>query len=91
MLGVINSTGKGVVIDSSSPTLKLGKQACPDLGRDLELYWTSSLLLNDHGTSPNFLACDEGPNFDLNEIAASKFAVDGEIEQGAVSHSPLSI
>lgn len=51
MLGVINSTGKGVVIDSSSPTLKLGKQACPDLGRDLELYWTSSLLLNDRKRS----------------------------------------
>ena len=91
MIGVVDPTGKGIVINCSSPSLKPGKQACPDLGRDLELYWTSSLLLNDHGTSSNFLACHEGPNFDLNEIAASELAIDGEIEQRAVSHSPLSV
>lgn len=85
MIGVVAPTGKGIVIDCSSPPLKPGKQACPDLGRNLKLYRTSSLLLNDHGTSSNFLACDEGANFDLNEIAASELAVDSEIEQRTVS------
>jgi len=91
VIGVVDSTGKRIVIDSSSPTLKPGKQACPDLGRNLELNWTSSFLLDDHGTSTNFLACDERPNFDLDEIATSELAVDSEIEQRAVSHSSLSV
>ena len=76
----MDPTGKGIVIDCSSPSLKPGKQACPDLGRDLELYGSSSPLLADHGTSSNILTCDEGPNFDLYEIAASELTVDDEIE-----------
>ena len=33
MIGVVNSTGKGVVIDCSTSPFKPCKQTCPDLGR----------------------------------------------------------
>jgi hypothetical protein len=65
MIVVVDSTGKGIVIDCTSPPLKPAKQACSDLGRNLELYGTSSFLLDDHGTSSNVLARDEGPDFDF--------------------------
>ena len=91
MIGVVDPTGEGIVIDRSSPPPKPGKHASPDLSRDLELYGTSGLLLNDHGTSSNFRACHKGSNFDLNEIAAAELAVDGKIEQRSISYSPLSV
>jgi len=66
MICVIDPPGKGIVIDRSSPPLKPGAQAGPDLG--LSNCKTSSLLLNDHRTSSNCFARDEGSDFDLNEI-----------------------
>jgi hypothetical protein len=44
-------------------------------------------LLNDHGAGSNFLTCDEGSDFDLNEIAAPELAVYCEIKQRAISHA----
>ncbi len=34
---------------------------------------------------------DEGADFDLDEITAAELAVDGEIEQRAISHAPLPV
>jgi hypothetical protein len=91
MMGMIDSTGKGVVVNCSTPPFKPCKQACPNFGCDLELYWTTGLLLNDHGAGSNFLTCDEGSDFDLNEIAAPELAVYCEIKQRAISHAPLPV
>ncbi|MBL0374590.1 hypothetical protein JJB09_21495 [Rhizobium sp. KVB221] len=55
MIGMIDSTGKGVVVNCSASPFKPCKQACPDFGRDLELYRTTGLLLDDHGAGSNFL------------------------------------
>ena len=83
MICVIDPTGKGIVNDRSSPPLKPGTQGGPDLGRNL--------LLNDHRASANLFARDEGSDFDFNEIAVAELAVDGEIEQRTISHSPFSV
>jgi hypothetical protein len=91
MIGVVYSTGKGIVIDCSSPSLKPSKQTSPDLGRNLELHRASSLLLDDHRASSNFVARDEGPDFDFYQIAAAELAVDGKIEQRTISHPSLSV
>jgi hypothetical protein len=48
-------------------------------------------LLNDHGTRSNFCSCHEGSDFDPNEIAASKFAVDCEVKQRAISQAPFPV
>jgi hypothetical protein len=42
MICVVYSTGKGIVIDRSSPSLKPGKQTSSDLGRNLELHGAQS-------------------------------------------------
>ncbi len=81
MICVVSSTGKGIVIDCSSSSLKPCKQISSDLGRNLELHGASSLLLDDHRTSSNFVARDEGPDFHFYQIAAAELAVDGKIEQ----------
>lgn len=81
MICVVYSTGKGIVIDCSSSSLKPCKQISSDLGRNLELHGASSLLLDDHRTSSNFVARDEGPDFHFYQIAAAELAVDGKIEQ----------
>lgn len=65
MIGVVDATGKGIVIDCSSPSLKPGEQTSSDLGRKLELHGSSSLLLDDHRASSNILARDECPNFSV--------------------------
>lgn len=75
MMGMIDSTGKDVVVNCSTSPFKPRKQTCPDVGCDLELYRTTGLLLDDHGAGSNFLTCDEGSDFDLNKIAASELTV----------------
>lgn len=91
MIGMLDPTGKGVVVNCAASPFKPCKQTCPDVGRDLELYGTTCLLLDDHGAGSNFLTHNEGSDFDLNKIAASKLTVDCEIKQRAISHPPLSV
>lgn len=84
MIRVVDATGKGIVIDCSSPSLKPGKQTSSDLGRDLELHGSSSLPLDDHRASSNFVARDNGPDFDFYQIAAAELAVDGKMEKCSI-------
>jgi hypothetical protein len=51
----------------------------------------SSLLLDDDRASSNFVARDEGPDFDFYQIAAAELAVDGKIEQRSISHPSFSV
>lgn len=71
MIGMIDPAGKGVVLDGSASPFKSRKQTCSDVSRNLELDRTSGFLLDDHGAGSDFLACDEGSDLDLNQIAAS--------------------
>lgn len=91
MIRVVDATGNGIVIDCSSPSLKPGKQTSSDLGRDLELHGSSSLPLDDHRASSNFVARDKGPDFDFYQIAAAELAVDGKIEKCSISHPSFSV
>lgn len=91
MISVVDATGKGIVIDSSSPSLQPGKQTSSDLGRNFELHGSSSLLLDDHRASSNFVASDECPDFKFDQIAAAELAVDGEIEKRSISHPSFTV
>jgi hypothetical protein len=57
---------------------EIKQRCCPNTvaRKDLKLYGTTGLLLDDHGAGSNFLTCDEGSDFDLNKIAASELTVD---------------
>jgi hypothetical protein len=91
MIDVVDTTGKGMVINCSSPSLKPSKQTCSDLGRDLELHGASSLLPDGHSASANVVAHDERPDFDFYQITAAERAVDGKIEQRMISHPSFSV
>ncbi|CDZ69898.1 Hypothetical protein NGAL_HAMBI2610_14990 [Neorhizobium galegae bv. orientalis] len=71
MIGMIDPTGKGKVIDCSASPFKPCKQTSPNVSRDLELDRTSGFLLDDHGSGSDLLACDGCSDFELNEIAVS--------------------
>lgn len=53
MIGMVNPTGKGVVVYCSASPLKPRKQTCPHVRRDFELNRTAGLLLNDHSAGSN--------------------------------------
>ncbi len=91
MISVADATGKGIVIDCSSPSLKPGKQTSSDLSRNFELHGSSSLLLDDHCPSSNVVAGDECPDFQLNQIAAAELAVDGKIEKRPISYPSFTV
>jgi hypothetical protein len=88
---MVNATGKGIVIDCSSPSLKPAKQTSSDLSRNLELHGSSSLLLDDHRPSSNVVAVDECPDFQLYQIAAAELAVDRKIEKRPISHPSFTV
>jgi len=80
MIGMIDSTGKSVVVDCSASPFKPCKQTRSDFGSNFELHGATGLLLDNHGASSNFLTCDKGSDLDLNKIAASELTVDREIK-----------
>ncbi|MDH4441825.1 MAG: hypothetical protein QE284_15735 [Rhizobium sp.] len=79
LTSAVDATGKGIVIDCSSPSLKPGKQTRPDLNRNFELHGSSSLLLDDHRPSSNVVAGDECPDFQLCKIAAAETIDDAAV------------
>ena len=91
MICVVDATGKGIVIDCSSPSLKPGKQTSSDLSCDFELHGSSSRLLDDHRPSSNVVAGYECPDFQLYQIAATELAVDGKIKKRPISHPSFTI
>jgi hypothetical protein len=91
MISVVHATGKGIVIDCSSPSLKPSEQTSSDLGRNVELHGSASLLLDAHRASSNFVAHGESPNIQFYQIAAAELAVDGKIEKRTISHPSFSV
>jgi hypothetical protein len=91
MIGMVDSTGKGVVVNCSTSPLKPCKQTRPHVRRDFELNRTAGLLLNDHGSGSNFRSGHEGSDLHFDEIATTQLAVDCEVKQGAISHASLPV
>lgn len=79
MIGMVDPTGKGVVVNCSTSPLKSCKQTCPHVRRDFELNRTAGLLLDDHGSGSIFRSCHKASNFHFYEIAATQLAVDCEV------------
>jgi hypothetical protein len=88
---MVDATGKSVVVDRSSTTLKPCQQTRPGICRDLELNRTTGLLLNDPCSGSNFRSCDKFSDFHFYGIAAAQLAVDCEIKQRAISHASFPI
>ncbi len=91
VISVANATGKGIVIDCSSPSLKPGKQTSSDLRRDFELHGSSSFLLDDRRPSSNVVTSHETSDFQFYQIAAAELAVDGKIEKRPISHPSFTV
>jgi hypothetical protein len=53
--------------------------------RDLELNWPQRLLLRDDCSSRDLVAVADIADFELDEVAATQFAVDAEVEQRELS------
>jgi hypothetical protein len=49
------------------------------------------LLLNHCGSVPDLVTCDHIADLDLNQIAASQFAIDCQVKQRSIPQSSLSI
>ena len=90
-IGMVDATGKSIVADRSSATLKPCQQPCPGICRDLELNRAAGILLNDHCSGSNFRSCDKGSNLHFHKIAAAQLAVDCEFKQRAISHASYPI
>ncbi len=91
MIGMVDTTGKGIVVDCSSPSLKPSKQTGSDLSRNFELHRPAGLLLDDYRSSSDFMASDEGPDFEFYQIAAAELTVDRKIEKRTISHPSFSV
>jgi hypothetical protein len=79
------------IIHTATSTLKAGKQAGPGVRDYLELDRSSCLLLNNHGSSTDRRSGHEGADLDLHQIAASKLAIDGQVEKRPVPHPALTV
>lgn len=91
MISRVDATGKGIVIDCSSPSLKPGKQTSSDLRRDFELHGSSSFLLDDRRPSSNVVTSYESSDFQFYQIAAAELAVDSKFEKRPISHPSFTV
>ena len=64
---------------------------CCEISHQFELDWSSCLLLNDCRAVADAAATNDIPGFNLNDVAAAKLAIDGQIEKRAVSKAPVLI
>jgi hypothetical protein len=66
-------------------------EALPRLGHDFKLHGSTGLLLDDSRAIAERSATHQVTNFELYEIAAAEFALDGAIEQRAVAQAPMFV
>jgi len=91
MRRVIDAARERIVLDRSTAPLKPCQEASTSIRHDLELNWSTGLLLNHHRPCSQLTAGDKVADFDLHQIAASQLAVDRKIEKCPVSKPMLSI
>jgi hypothetical protein len=71
-----------------APGMREGSHVRRSSARTAQL---ARLLFHDHSAGPDFWPDYQGPDFDLDEIAAAQLAVDCHIEERFVSQPPLPI
>jgi hypothetical protein len=85
----VDAAGKGKVLEATAEQPQPCQQARARWLEQFELNRSAGLLLNDHCAVPDLAATHQVADRDRNHIAAAQFAVDGEIEQGAIPQTAL--
>ena len=57
----------------------------------LELHWLTRFRLDDDGTAANLAAQHKIADPDLHHVAATKLAVDRQIEERTIAHAPVLV
>lgn len=63
----------------------------PGLSRQLELYGSAGLLLQDHRSGGCEVAVAHIADSETNEVAAAELAIDPEVEEGQVAYPLLKL
>jgi hypothetical protein len=84
-------TGERKVIYRPSAPLEPCQQTRSGICCDFELDRSSRFLLDHHRTRSDIRTYHQCADLRLHQIAPSQLAIDGEVEQGSVSHTPLAI
>jgi len=85
------AAGEGVVVESTSAAFKPGLKARPSRVQQLELDRPAGLLPRDRGSGSHSAAADEFTDPDFHNVAASRLAVDGQVEKRPVAKTMFSV
>lgn len=81
----------GIVVDRAATLLEPSQGAHSCWLEQFKLHRASGLLLHDHRARPDAATADEITYSDRHHVTATKFAVDGEVEQRSVAKPVLAI
>ena len=79
------------VVDGSSAPIEPSGETFPRFCHDFELHRSTGLLLDDGRAVAKSTRAHQVAYLDLDEIAASQLAIDGQIEQRSVAQAPMFI
>jgi hypothetical protein len=89
VIGVIRSAREHEVVQRAATALQPLKQARPSRFEQFELHRPAGLLLNYDGSLADATTAHQLADPDLDQITASKLAVDAKIEQRSISEPML--
>jgi hypothetical protein len=87
----IHAAWENIVLISKITFYDPGLDGRPCRFRELKLNWSVSFLLDDDGSLIDPAADANFSNPHGQEIATTQFAVDCQVEQGKIAHSPLDL
>jgi hypothetical protein len=87
----VKPTGEEAVFLLQSSLLDPRLQRIPGGLGDLELNWALGLVLHDDGARRHLVAMAHVPYPEGDEIAATQFAVDPQVEEGEFTDPPLHL
>ena len=80
-----------VVGQRAAPPLQPNQQAGTRVLHQLELHWFPRLCLDDDGAAANLATQHEIADPDFDHVAATKLAVDCQIEERPVAHAAVLV
>lgn len=83
--------GEHIVIHSAAAPLQPGQQARARIAHQFELHRFAHLALNDDRPVPDLTADYQVADLYRDDVAATQFAVDRQIKQGAIAHTAVLI
>jgi len=91
LLGVIGPARKDVVVWHAPAPLKPGHDALARRFEQLELNWSAGLSLHYDRPCADAARGDEVADANVDDIAPSELAIDGEVEQRPIPESSLAV